>query len=47
MYKTDLTIDPKESAAIERRRIMENQRQSRIFNARQRLIGVSDPLHFN
>ena len=47
MYKTDLTIDPKESVAIERRRIMENQRQGRIFNARQRLIGVSNPMYFN
>ncbi|XP_065900923.1 RIB43A-like with coiled-coils protein 2 [Dysidea avara] len=40
MYKTDLAVDPTESAAIERRRIMEKQRQSRIFNARQRIIGV-------
>ena len=40
MYKTDLAVEPTESAAIERRRIMEKQRQSRIFNARQRIIGV-------
>jgi len=33
-------VDMHESAAIERRRIREQQRQSRIFNARVRTIGV-------
>lgn len=41
MYKLDLPIDMKESAAIERRRIREQHRQSRVFNARVRTIGVS------
>jgi len=40
MYKLDLPVDMKETAAIERRRIREQQRQSRIFNARVRTIGV-------
>lgn len=40
MYKIDLKVDTKESAAVERRRIAEQQRQSRIFNARERQIGV-------
>lgn len=40
MYKLDLPIDMKETAAIERRRNRELQRQSRIFNARVRTIGV-------
>lgn len=40
MYKVDVLVDAKESAALERRRIMEQQRQSRIFNARERTIGV-------
>lgn len=40
MYKLDLPVDMKESAAIERRRNRELQRQSRIFNARVRTIGV-------
>ena len=40
MYKVDVRVDSKESAAVERRRIQEQQRQSRIFDARQRLIGV-------
>ncbi len=40
MYKLDLPIDYKEAAAIERRRNQEEQRKSRIFNARTRLIGV-------
>ncbi|KAM9326937.1 RIB43A-like with coiled-coils protein 2 [Gastrophryne carolinensis] len=43
MYKLDLPIDPKEAAAIERRRNREQQRQSRIFNARVRTIGVDVP----
>ncbi len=40
MYKLDIQVDAKESAAIERRRITERQRQSRIFNARERIMGV-------
>ena len=40
MYKLDIRVDTKESAAIERRRNLERQRQSRIFNARERTIGV-------
>jgi len=40
MYKLDLPVDMHESAAIERRRIREQQRQSRVFNARVRTIGV-------
>lgn len=42
MYKLDLPLDLKENAAIERRRNREMQRQSRIFNARVRTIGVSE-----
>ena len=40
MYKLDVVVDTKEAAALERRRNMEKQRQSRIFNARERTIGV-------
>lgn len=40
MYKLDLPIDFKEQAAIERRRRIEKERQSRIFNNKYRLIGV-------
>lgn len=40
MYKLDLPIDYKEAAAIERRRNMEEQRKSRIFNSKTRTIGV-------
>ena len=40
MYKLDLPVDMKESAAIERRRQRELERQSRIFNAKVRTIGV-------
>ncbi|XP_044124556.1 RIB43A-like with coiled-coils protein 2 [Bufo gargarizans] len=40
MYKLDLPIDLKEVAAIERRRNREQQRQSRIFNAKVRTMGV-------
>lgn len=40
MYKLDLPVDMKESAATERRRNRELQRQSRIFNARVRTIGI-------
>ena len=41
MYKLDLPVDLRESAAIQRRKFKEQQRQSRIFNARVRTIGVS------
>ncbi|XP_077327736.1 RIB43A-like with coiled-coils protein 2 isoform X1 [Lithobates pipiens] len=44
MYKLDLPADPKGAAAIERRRNMEQQRQSRIFNAKVRTIGVDVPM---
>lgn len=40
MYKLDLPVDYKEAAAIERRRQMEEERKSRIFNAKTRIIGV-------
>ena len=40
MYKLDLPVDYKESAAIERRKNMEEQRKSRIFNAQVRTIGL-------
>ena len=46
MYKLDLPVDYKEAAAIERRRNMEEQRKSRIFNAKSRTIGVSSVLVF-
>lgn len=42
MYKLDLPIDIKEKAAIERRRRAEKERQGRIFNSRDRQIGVID-----
>ena len=41
MYKLDLPVDYKEAAAIERRRQMEEERKTRIFNAKARQIGVS------
>lgn len=40
MHKVDIQVDTREAAALERRRIAEKQRQSRIFNARERIIGV-------
>ncbi|XP_062979102.1 RIB43A-like with coiled-coils protein 1 [Elgaria multicarinata webbii] len=40
MYKVDIQTDLKEVAAIEARRNREKQRQSRIFNARFRTMGV-------
>jgi len=40
MYKLDLPLDQKQQAAIERRRNQELARQSRIFNAKIRTIGV-------
>lgn len=40
MYKLDLPVDKKEFEAIEARRQRELQRQSRIFNAKVRTIGI-------
>ncbi|XP_075691449.1 RIB43A-like with coiled-coils protein 2 isoform X2 [Rhinoderma darwinii] len=40
MYKLDLPVEVKDVAAIERLRNKEQQRQSRIFNAKFRTIGV-------
>ncbi|XP_060108596.1 RIB43A-like with coiled-coils protein 1 [Heteronotia binoei] len=40
MHKVDLQPDPTEATAIEARRNREKQRQSRIFNARYRKMGV-------
>jgi len=37
-----LPKDHKQAAAIERRRRFEEERKLRIFDARQRLIGVSN-----
>lgn len=38
--------DVKEAAAIERRRRYEEERKKRIFNARNRIIGVSKNIIF-
>lgn len=43
MYKVDIQADFREAAAVEARRNREKQRQSRIFNARYRTIGVRLP----
>lgn len=40
MYKLDLPVDYKEAAARERRRLQEEQRKSRIFDSKTRLIGI-------
>ncbi|XP_007530905.1 RIB43A-like with coiled-coils protein 1 [Erinaceus europaeus] len=40
MYKTDLSVDPKEVAAIQARRNREKDRQARFFNVRTRVMGV-------
>ncbi|XP_019574482.2 RIB43A-like with coiled-coils protein 1 isoform X1 [Rhinolophus sinicus] len=40
MFKLDLPPDPKEVAAIEARRNRERERQSHIFNVRNRVLGV-------
>ena len=40
MHKLDLPVDYREAAAIERRRNQEQQRKSRIFNAKTRTIGI-------
>ena len=42
MYKLDLPIDLQEQAVIERRRRAEKERQGRVFNAKNRQIGVLD-----
>ena len=42
MYKLDLPVDLKEAAAIERRRAQEEQRKTRIFNSKTRMIGVDE-----
>ena len=41
MQKLRLQFGEKGAAAIERRRLFEEQRKARIFNDRIRLIGVS------
>ncbi|XP_018419579.1 PREDICTED: RIB43A-like with coiled-coils protein 2 [Nanorana parkeri] len=40
MYKLEVPVDLKEAAVLQRRRDGEVQRQSRVFNARDRTIGV-------
>lgn len=40
MYKTDLPLDLKEAAVIERRKNAEAARKSRIFDSQKRTIGV-------
>ena len=40
MYKVDIPLDYKEVAAVERRRIQEEQRKGRIFNSKARQIGI-------
>jgi len=40
MYKLDIPLDSKEAAARNRRQHLEKERQSRIFNAKNRLIGL-------
>uniref|UniRef100_A0A8C8ZZN5 RIB43A-like with coiled-coils protein 1 n=1 Tax=Prolemur simus TaxID=1328070 RepID=A0A8C8ZZN5_PROSS len=40
MYRVDLTLNPKEVAAIEARRNREMERQRRFFNVRDRVMGV-------
>uniref|UniRef100_A0A8C3YD75 RIB43A-like with coiled-coils protein 1 n=1 Tax=Catagonus wagneri TaxID=51154 RepID=A0A8C3YD75_9CETA len=40
MFKTDLSPDPKEAAAIEARRNREKEQQSRLLNVRTRVMGV-------
>ncbi|KAA0193463.1 RIB43A domain with coiled coils 1 [Fasciolopsis buskii] len=42
MHKLDLPIDHKEAAIIDARRKREQERQSRIFNARVRQIGIDE-----
>jgi hypothetical protein len=40
MYKLDIPLNLKETAAIERRRRAEKERQGRIFNSKYRQTGV-------
>jgi len=40
MYKVDFPIDNKVAAAINRRRIVEEERKQRIFNPKVRTMGV-------
>ena len=40
MYKVDLPVDNSVELAVERRRAAEAARHSRIFNARNRVIGL-------
>jgi len=40
MYKLDLPVDVKQTAAIQRRRAQEEERKGRIFNSKVRQIGV-------
>lgn len=40
MYKVDLPVDESVQQAVERRRAAEAERKSRIFNTRNRVIGV-------
>ncbi|KAL2104071.1 hypothetical protein ACEWY4_000939 [Coilia grayii] len=40
MYKVDLPVDNSAALAVERRRAAEAERKSRIFNARNRVIGL-------
>ncbi|VDD81593.1 unnamed protein product [Mesocestoides corti] len=42
MQRTDLPLDPKQAAAIERRRLFEKERKARFFDERTRLIGVDE-----
>jgi len=41
MWKVDIPIDTKEAVAIARRKTAEDARMKRIFNPKQRMIGVS------
>ncbi|XP_069039508.1 RIB43A-like with coiled-coils protein 1 [Lepisosteus oculatus] len=43
MYKVDLPVDGALAAAVERRRLAEAQRRSRVFNPRVRTLGVDLP----
>lgn len=40
MYKVDLPVDNSAALAVERRRAAEAARQSRIFNPRNRVMGL-------
>lgn len=41
MYKVNFTLEPKEIAATETRRIRERERQGEFLNVRDRIMGVS------